>query len=67
MDAGKGVQLKIDILCAIHFIVSAWQQVTQSTIQNCFLKCGRVKKNQDGSYVTEVNRSGEDDVTQDED
>jgi hypothetical protein len=44
MDAGKGVQLKIDILRAIHFIVLAWQQVTQSTIQNCFVKCGHLKK-----------------------
>jgi hypothetical protein len=67
METRKGVQLKIDILCTIHFIVSAWQQVTQSTIQNCFLKCGHVKKNQEGSEVTEVDGSGEDDVTQDED
>jgi hypothetical protein len=32
MDAGKWVQLKIDIWQAIHFIVSAWQQVIQSTV-----------------------------------
>jgi hypothetical protein len=51
MEAGKGVQLKINILCAIHLIVSVWQQVTQSTIQN-----------QDVSDVMEVDRSGEDDV-----
>jgi hypothetical protein len=44
MDAGKWVQLKIDILQAIHFVVSAWQQVTQSAIQNCFVKCGHMKK-----------------------
>jgi hypothetical protein len=60
MDAVKGVQLKIDFLCAIHFIVSAWQQVTQSTIQNCFVKCGHVK-NQEGSDMMEV----EDYITQD--
>jgi hypothetical protein len=48
-------------------IVSAWQQVTQSTIQNCFVKCGHLKKNQEGSDVTEVDGSDEDDVTQDED
>nr|CAD7602746.1 unnamed protein product [Timema genevievae] len=29
MDAGKGVQLKINIPQAIHFIVSAWQQVVK--------------------------------------
>jgi hypothetical protein len=67
MGAGKGVQLKIDILRAIHFIVSAWQQVTQSTNQNRFVKCGHVKKNEEGSDVTETDGSGEDDSTQDED
>jgi hypothetical protein len=67
MDAGKGVQLKIDILRAIHFTVLAWQQVTQSTIQNCFVKCGHVKKNEQGSDVTEIDGSGEDDGTKDED
>jgi hypothetical protein len=67
MDAGKGVQLKIDILRAIHFIVSAWQQVTQSIIQNCFVKCGHVKKNEEGSDVKEIDGSGEDVGTQDED
>jgi hypothetical protein len=36
MDARKGVQLKIDILGSTYFIVSSWEQVTQSTIQNCF-------------------------------
>jgi hypothetical protein len=39
--------------------------VTQSTIQNCFVKCGHVKKNQEGSDMMEVNGSGED-VMQDE-
>jgi hypothetical protein len=67
MDAGKGVQLKIDILRAIHFIVLAWQKVTQSTIQNCFVKCGHVKKNEQGSDVMEIDGSGEDDGMPDED
>jgi hypothetical protein len=53
MDARKGVHLKINILCAIHLIVLVWQQVTQATIQNCFVKCGHVK-NQEVSDVTEV-------------
>jgi hypothetical protein len=67
MDTGKGVQIKINIMCTIHFIISACQQVTQSTIQNCFVKCGHVKKNQEGSGVAEVDGKGEDDITQDED
>jgi hypothetical protein len=66
MDAGKGFQLKTDILHVTHFIVSAWQQVTQSTIQNSFVKCDHMKKNQEGSDVTKVDGSGEDDITQDE-
>jgi hypothetical protein len=52
-ETGKGVQLKIDILQAIHFTVSAWQQLTQSTILNCFVKCGHMK-NEEGSGVTEI-------------
>jgi hypothetical protein len=56
MDAEKGIQLKIDILCTVHFIVSAWQQVTHCTIQNCFVKCSHVKKNQEGSDMTDVVR-----------
>jgi hypothetical protein len=67
MDAGKGVQLKINILWAIHFIVLAWQKVTQSTIQNCFVKCDHMEKNEEGSDVTEIDGSGEDDGPQDED
>jgi hypothetical protein len=63
MDKGKGVQPKIDILCVIHFI----EQVNQSTIQNCFVKCGHMKKNQEGSDVMEVDGSGKEEVTQDED
>jgi hypothetical protein len=39
----------------------------KSTIQNCFVKCGHVKKNQEVSDVTEVNGSSEDDVMQNED
>jgi hypothetical protein len=41
--------------------------VTQSTIQNCFVKCGHVKKNEEGSDMTEIDESGEDDGMQDED
>jgi hypothetical protein len=32
----------------------------QSTVQNCFVKCGHVKKNLEGSDMTKVNGSGED-------
>ncbi|GFU18976.1 hypothetical protein NPIL_381651 [Nephila pilipes] len=29
----------------IHFVLSAWYEVTSSAIQNCFVKCGYVRKN----------------------
>jgi hypothetical protein len=34
------VELKINVLQAIHFTVAAWRQVMQSTILNCFHQCG---------------------------
>jgi hypothetical protein len=40
MDAGRDVELKINVLQAIHFTVVAWRQVMQSTILNCFRQCG---------------------------
>ncbi|CAG2053731.1 unnamed protein product [Timema podura] len=56
MDAGKGVQLKTNILRAIHFIVLACQQVTQLTIYNCFVKCRHVEESEkeaDGILMNE--------------
>nr|CAD7201248.1 unnamed protein product [Timema douglasi] len=40
------VQPKKYLLQTINLIVSTWQQVTQSTIQDCFLKCGPAKKDE---------------------
>nr|CAD7440059.1 unnamed protein product [Timema bartmani] len=60
MDTEKGVQLKIDILQTIHFVVSAWQQVTHYTIQECFVKCDHVTKDE-GSDVTEIEGRDDDD------
>jgi hypothetical protein len=39
MDSRKDADLEIDVLQAMHFTVT-WRQVTQSTIVNCFRKCG---------------------------
>jgi hypothetical protein len=47
--------------------MSLFRTVTQFTIHNCFVKCGHVKNNQEGSDVTEMDGCGEDDVTQYED
>jgi hypothetical protein len=40
MDARKDQKKKIDILEAMHHTVSAWQQVTQQTLEYCFQKAG---------------------------
>jgi hypothetical protein len=43
MDASKDQKNKINILEAMHYTESAWQQVTQHTVKYCFRKagCGR--------------------------
>jgi hypothetical protein len=55
MYTGKGIQLKTNILQAIHFVL-AWQQVTWSTILNCSEKCDHVKKNEEGSDLMETDK-----------
>jgi hypothetical protein len=40
VESGKEVKKKINILEAMHYIMAAWQQVSQQTIQNCFRKAG---------------------------
>jgi hypothetical protein len=42
MDAGKGMEKKINMLEALHYTVAALQHVTQQTIENCFRKAGYV-------------------------
>jgi len=41
MESGKEVKKKINILEAMQYIMAAWQQVSQQTIQNCFCKAGQ--------------------------
>jgi len=40
MESGKEVKKKINVLKVMHYIMAAWQQVSQQTIQNCFRKAG---------------------------
>jgi hypothetical protein len=40
MESGKEVQKKINVLEAMQYKMTAWQQVSQQTIQNCFRKDG---------------------------
>ena len=63
MDAEGEAKLKIDVLQAIHFTVLSWQQVTQSTIQNCFAKCGYTGNNE----LSDMSEDNEIDENVDED
>jgi hypothetical protein len=36
----KGSKEKNNVFEAMHYIMAAWQQITQQTIQNCFRKAG---------------------------
>jgi hypothetical protein len=38
MESRKEVKKKIHVFEAMHYIMDAWQQITQQTIQNCFRK-----------------------------
>ena len=61
MESGKEVQKKINVLEAMHYIMAAWQQVSQQTIQNCFCKAGH-KYQSDGN---EMANDDDDDFGQD--
>jgi hypothetical protein len=32
--------MNINLLTSLHFITEAWRQITSTTIENCFKKCG---------------------------
>ena len=61
MESGKEVQKKINVPEAMHYIMAAWQQVSQQTIQNCFCKAGH-KYQSDGN---EMANDDDDDFGQD--
>lgn len=37
---GDASNMKINLLTALHFITETWKQITTTTIENCFKKCG---------------------------
>jgi hypothetical protein len=59
---GKGSKKKMNVLEAMLYIMAAWQQVSQQTIQNCFCKAG-YKYQSDGNEV--ANDNDDDDFGQD--
>jgi hypothetical protein len=60
MKSWKEVKKIINILEAMHYIMAAWQQVSQQTIQNCFCKAGH-------KYQLDGNEMANDDDDDDDD
>jgi hypothetical protein len=56
-ESRKEVKKKTNILEAMLYIMAAWQQITQQTIQNCFHKAGYKYQ----SNVNEMATDGDDD------
>jgi len=52
MESEKEVKKKVNVLKAMHYIMAAWQQVSQQTIQNCFCKAGH-KYQLDGNEMAD--------------
>lgn len=50
---GNKAALKITILQAIHYVAASWQKISQSTISNCFAKCGVVQASPSSSQEVE--------------
>jgi len=62
MESGKEVKKKINVLETMHYIMAAWQQVSQHTTQNCIRKAGH-KYQSDGNEM--ANDDDDDDFGQD--
>jgi hypothetical protein len=61
MESRKEVMKKSNVLKAMHYVMAAWQQITQLTIQNCFRKAGYKYQ----SNVNEMATDDDDDIGQD--
>ena len=59
LESGEEVKKKINILEAMHYIMAAWQQVSQQTIQNCIRKAGH-------NYQSDGNEMANDDDDDDD-
>jgi hypothetical protein len=54
MESRKEVKKKINVFKAMNYIMAAWQQITQQTIQNCLRRAG-------SKYQSNVNEMATDD------
>jgi hypothetical protein len=64
MESGKEVKKKINVFEAMHYIIAAWRQVSQQTIQNCFRKAGH-KYQSDGNEMANGDDDNDDSFGQD--
>src|SRR5215510_11981906 len=64
MESRKEVKKKINVFEAVHYIMAAWQQINQQTIQNCFRKAG-YKYQSDGNEMANDDDDDDDDFGQD--
>jgi hypothetical protein len=60
MEPRTEVKKKTNVFEAMHYIMAAWQQINQQTIQNCFRKDGY-------KYHLDVNEMENDDDDDDDD
>jgi hypothetical protein len=60
----KGSKEKSNVFKATHYIMAAWQQINQQTIQNCFRKAG-YKYQSDGNEMANDDDDDDDDFGQD--
>src|SRR5215469_12094346 len=54
----------VNVLEAMHYIMAAWQQINQQTIQNCFRKAG-YKYHSDGNEMANNDDDDDDDFGKD--
>jgi hypothetical protein len=64
MESGNEVKKKINVFEAMHYIIAAWRQVSQQTIQNCFRKVGH-KYQSDGNEMANDDDDNDDSFSQD--
>jgi hypothetical protein len=64
LESRNEVKKKLNVFKAMHYIMAAWQEITQQTIQNCFRKAG-YKYQSDGNEMANNDDDNDDDFGQD--
>lgn len=53
-EMGRPAHQKVNIREAVVYICEAWDEITHTTIQNCYRKAGFVKESETGNYAEEL-------------